>query len=104
MPRPINFSTLLSATTATVSTASAEFVIARNQIYHTFAITTGGTVSGAVTLLHKTPNGDVGPLHEESLATVTTKFVFLTGQLEQIGASVPTYSTGTFGVEYLGGN
>ena len=103
MPRPINHSLLLSATPATVSTASASYVEARNQVYHTFCITSSGGPSGAVSILHKTPAGSTGPLHEETIATATTKFVFLTGQLEQVGAAVPTYSTGTFGVEYLAG-
>jgi len=104
MPRPINIATLLSATTATVPTASASYVEARNQIYHNFYITTSGTPSGTVTILHKMPSGDTAPLHVETVTTATTKNVLLTGQLEQVAAVVPTYATGTFGVEYLAGN
>ena len=38
-----------------------------------------------------------------TVTTATTKNVLLTGQLEQVAAIVPTYATGTFGVQYLGG-
>ncbi len=60
-------------------------------------------MSGTLSVLHKTPNGNSAAIHEEALTTATTKFVFLTGQLEQVGVAVPTYSTGTFGVEYYAG-
>jgi|3_EtaG_2_1085321.scaffolds.fasta_scaffold55180_1 DNA repair protein RadC len=103
MPRPITQATLLSATTATLATASASYVECRNAVYHNFYITTSGGPSGAVTILHKMPSGDTAPIHEETVTTATTKNVLLTGQLEQVAAIVPTYATGTFGVQYLGG-
>jgi hypothetical protein len=100
MSRPYLNEILASGIIATLTVPS--FKLVDNCTRHSIIITASNNSSGTVVIRGRTENGTEHNLHLQRIATGTTIVADYDRPIYKIAAIVPTYSVGTFSVEYQG--